>query len=137
MTEITFQNQVYVGFDSTINIDEFRNATQDQKDYYLKYKAGGLNLSCRGQSFNLGPEDIFNVYNGIFLKTFVSVSKGERVRRTFMEKEHFGLIIENFNHSLIIKEYYFKYKPSDEDEITQRLEVPKAGFLTELYNNII
>ncbi len=137
MEKVKFKNYLYVGSDRFIDLKEFNSCNRQEKDYYKKYELGTLEIFSNNYSFKIEWEDLFYIYNDVFLKSYKKLFNEEDIRMTYIGKEHFGIIVSKSNNTLKLKEYFFKSSPSSIDDITQEIEVPKYSFLLSLYENII
>ena len=91
MEEVVFKNLIYVSFDKLVDISEYHSSTEKEKEYYKKYKAGGLTVLFKNKSLSIIPEDINYLYNDLLLKNFIAVYNVEYVRQDLWEKELFVL----------------------------------------------
>lgn len=133
MEEVVFKNLIYVSFDKLVDISEYHSSTEKEKEYYKKYKAGGLTVLFKNKSLSIIPEDINYLYNDLLLKNFIAVYNGENVRQDLWEKELFVLdLVTTVDKDLKIIEYSRR-----DNETSQELIVPKGLFLKELYKNIL
>lgn len=138
MKKVNFKNSIYVDFDKVVDISNFNSCSEVEKRYYKKYNLGNIEISYNNCSFIIECEDLFYIYNDLFLKSFKFFFSLKDVKGTYMAKEHFGIIITKKNEGIIkLKEFFFNFDPTAVDKITQEIEIPKSRFLLALYKNIL
>ena len=107
MKKIVFKNKIYISFDDNIDIDDYHGSNQNEKEYYQKYKAGGVSIHFDNKGFIIDPEDVFHVYNDLFLMGIIKVINNEKFSGAFLEKERYGLVLNPIDENKIqLYEYY-------------------------------